>query len=231
MYCSRYSKITKCTNCNSDIDDNAICNTCGMEFLYSDIICIEENYKKNYSCSFHEKQTKHNPYKHCKNWLLKLQGNEVVNISSENFNKILDCARKWLDQNETVELSCSVIRNWLKLLSLTKYNTHITWLRKEIESGCNIKGHSYELSSDEISDILNYFSQIIAQFSALKQDPKVHMHNIAYYPFFIAKILSLVIHNKNRLNTLLSNVHSQNKKTLAKNEYIWDILSNNINNE
>ena len=206
MCCSRYNKITKCTNCNSDIDNNAICNTCGMECLYSDIIRIEEKYMKNYSCSFSRVPNRHNPYKYCKNWLLLLQGKESVNISSENFDKVVGLAKQWLDQNANVELSCPVIRNWLKRLSLSKYNPNVTWLRKQIESACNIQGHSYELTDDEMNQTLNYFSEISKQFISIKQDPEIlcvlerkNLRNILYYPFIIVKILSHIIQDKTRL--------------------------------
>jgi len=146
---------------------------------------------------------------YCKNWLLQLQGKESVNISSESFNRILEFAKKSPDQ----QLSCTVIRGWLKRLSLSKYNSHITWLRKEIESACNIKSQSYELTNEEITVILNYLSEI---FQSLKSK-KIRLH----YPFLLAKILPLAIKDKSRLDILLSNIHFQNEKTLAKNEHIW----------
>lgn len=223
-YCSRYNKTTKCVNCDceSDFDDNPICNTCGMEVLYSDIICIEDHYKKHYSSPFSTKRKEHNPYKHCENWLLQLQGKETVDISSENFNKIVELAKQWFNQNN-VELSCSVIRNWLKRLSLTKYNTHITWLRKAIECACNIDGYSYELTSDEVIQILNYFSAVRKQFLNIKHD-QTQRRNILYYPYILVKLLSHVIQDKNRLQMLLSNIHFQSSKTVTKNEYIWEQL-------
>ena len=96
----------------------------------------------------------------------------MVNISSEDFNKILDSAKKWLAQNKQ-ELSCIVIRNWLKGLSLTKYYSNVTWLRKEIESTCNITGHSYDLSAEEMEQILNHFREVIKQFSIIKNDHEI----------------------------------------------------------
>ena len=212
MYSSKYSKITNCSNCNSNIDNNSICNTCGMEILDSDIIFIEESLKKNYSGFFSRRQRKHNPYTYCENWLLQLQGKESVNISSENFNRILELAKSFLSQNNDQQLSCTIIRGWLKSLSLSKYNSHITWLRKEIESACNIKSQSYELTNEEIIPILNCFSEI-----QLLKSKKFRLH----YPFLIAKILPLAIKDKSRLDILLSNIHFQNEKTLAKNEHIW----------
>lgn len=170
----------KCSNCDSEIYNTYICDTCGMEFTNSSIIRIEDFYKKKYSCSFNQKIKKHNPNKHCEIWLLQLQGKETVNISSENFNKIINLAKKWFNQNNNVELSCVVIRKWLKCLSLTNYNPHITWLRKQIENICNaqqlsymVKKHSYDLTNDEIIKILEYFNEIITQFTFLIQEPKI----------------------------------------------------------
>jgi hypothetical protein len=233
-YRSRYSKMTKCSNCASDIGtDDGFCNVCGMEFLDTGIICVEDLYKKNYSCLFDQKPRKHNPYVYCKSWLLKLQGKESVNISSENFTKILELANSWINQNNNQELSCTIIRNWLKRLSLTKYYTHVTWLRKEIESACNINGHSYDLSSEEMEQILNHFREVITEFSNIREASEIlqkkRVHNIPSYPYFIVKILSLIIRDKDRLKILLSNVHFQCEKTHAKNENIWKLLCKKLN--
>jgi len=210
-----------------------------MEFIDSNTYCIENSYKKYYSSVFNQRAIKHNPNKYCKNWLLQLQGKERVNISSENFNKIINLAQQWFNHDKGLEntlqcgtsneVSCIIIRNFLKYLLLTKYNPHITWLRKQIEYACDIKGYSYELTNDERYKILEYFNEIVTQFSYLISKHKIH--NIIYYPYFIARILTLVIHDQNRLNILLSNVHFQKKVTIVKNENIWKELCGKLNYE
>ena len=218
--------ITKnCDNCHAKIDDTSMCMTCGFEYEDNNIY-IEESYKSKYSYSFYGRIRNHNPNKYCESWLLQLQGKETVNISSENFNKLLDLAKIWFSNNK--ELSCAVIRKWLKSLSLTIYNSHITWLRKEIESACDIEGYSYELTSNEVSDILEQLNKIIDLYPKIMQEAKIlklfkrgKVQNNLYYPYFIVRILTLVIHDKNRLATLLSNIHFQSRTILTRNEHIW----------
>ncbi len=121
---------------------------------------------------------------------------------------------------------------------MTIYNPHITWLRIHIESICNIKSHSYELTNEEVVKILEYFNNIVSLFSNIIQDPNIllilkrkKIHNILYYPYCIVRILSFVIEDKERLNILLSNVHFQNKVTLSKNEFIWKELCKKLDYE
>lgn len=225
----------KCFNCNNIISlCDTFCKICGAEL--NNIIYIEESYKKTYSFVFNQKIKKHNPNKHCEIWLLQLQGKENITISSENFKRLINIAEKWINQNNQLELSCVIIRKWLKCLSLTHYNSHITWIRIQIESVCNIKGYSYDLTNEEIIKILEYFNEIILQFPIIISNNKIlqhlkkkKIHNMIYYPYCIVRILHFVINNKKRLNILLSNVHFQNKITLSKNEFIWKEICNILN--
>ncbi len=214
----------KCNNCQSEIEDYSICMTCGFESEdYS--ICIEKSFENKYSHPY-QRINIHNPNKYYETWILQLQGKEMVKISSENFNKILNLAKIWFCSN--TELSCDIIRKWLKSLTLSRYNSHITWLRKEIESACGIKSYSFELTNNEINKILEHLKEIIEFYPKIKRKSAVlklfkrgKIQNHLYYPFFIVRILSHVIPDKNRLTILLSNIHFQSKSILVRNEYIW----------
>lgn len=77
MNCLKYKDkiklINACENCgNIMYDINNICEICGMEITFNDIIFIEDSYKKKYSCSFNQRIKRHNPNKHCEIWLLQL---------------------------------------------------------------------------------------------------------------------------------------------------------------
>lgn len=212
----------RCSNCeNNIIDECNICNVCGFEIIDNNINYVEEQFRKYYS----QQRVRYAPNKLFERWLLQLQGKENVNISSANFNKILSLAKNWLNENTDKELSCAIIRQWLKDLSLTKYNSHITWLRIQIESECNIKSHSYELSNYERVEILSYFNKISAEFFNVSK-----AHNLLHYSYLIARILPFVIQDKKRLNVLLSNMHfNLTINTFVKNDNIWRIICERLN--
>ena len=229
--------IIKCNNCEGKIDSSNTCLRCGFECKDSNSnIRIEEFHKNIYSYPFHQRINIHNPRKYCEKLLIQLQGRERVNISSENFNKIITQAGIRFSFN--TKLSCDIIRKWLKSLSLSKYNSHVTWLRIQIESAYGIENNSYELSNYEVNKILDHFKTIIDLYRIIKLEPKVlenfksrKIPNNLNYSYFIARILALVIHDKNRLATLLSNIYFQSEPILVKNDYIWKELCKQLHYE
>src|SRR6266516_1921313 len=132
---------------------------------------INEFHKNIYSYTFHQRINIHNRRKYCEKLLIQLQGRERVNISSENFNKII--TRAGIRFSFNTKLSCDIIRKWLKSLSLSKYNSHVTWLRIQIESAYGIENNSYELSNYEVNKILDHFKTIIDLYRIMKLEPKV----------------------------------------------------------
>ncbi len=82
-------------------------------------------------------------------------------MPTEDLNKVVNITTQWKSNNGNVSLFCDLIRNWLKCISLTKYNPHVTWIRIQIENICNIEGYSYELMQNEIKEIITYFDKII----------------------------------------------------------------------
>ena len=104
----------------------------------------------------------------------------------------------------------------------------MTWLRKQIESVCDIEGYSYELTSGEVTEILEHFYKIIDLYPKIIHDVKIidifkrkKIQNNLYYPYFLIRILTHVIRDKTRLATLLSNIHFQSETILTRNEHIW----------
>ena len=111
-------------------------------------------------------------------------------------------------------------------------------IRKQIESKCSIKTYSYELSNYDENKILDHFKTIIDLYPIIKREPKVleifksrKISNNLNYPYLIATILAIVIHDKNRLATLLSNIHFQSESILVKNDYIWKELCKQLHYE
>ena len=90
--------------------------TCGFEYENYNYIYIEESYKSRYFYPYYRRIETHNPNKYCETWLLRLQGKEVVNISPEDFNKIINLAKVWFNESSNTKLSDAIIRKWLKSL-------------------------------------------------------------------------------------------------------------------
>ena len=74
------------------------------------------------------------------------------------------------------------------------------------------------------------FNQILAQYYTLRSDSNVLMqlnrksiHNL-YYPYYLVKILQIVIINEERLAFMLSNIHIQSQKTTLKNDMLWTLM-------
>ena len=73
----------------------------------------------------------------------------------------------------------------------------------------------YDFTDNEIHEILSMFNQILAQYYTLRSDLNVlaqlnrkSIHNL-YYPYYLVKILQVVIIDKERLAFMLSNIHTQ----------------------
>src|SRR6266516_2686741 len=113
----------KCSNCEVKLNNSDICLRCGFE-CHEEVNNnrMEEFHKNKYSYPFHRRINVHNPRKYCEAWLIQIQGRERVNISSENFNKIMNQAGIWFSSNTKL---CNLIRKWLKSLSLSKYNSNM----------------------------------------------------------------------------------------------------------
>jgi hypothetical protein len=130
------------------------------------------------------------------------------------------------------EFTCKVIRSYLKKLHITRYNPHISWIRKYIENRLNITRDKryYDFTESEIHEILSMFNQILAQYYTLCCDSNVLMqlnrksiHNL-YYPYYLVKILQIVIIDEERLAFMLSNIHTQSQKTTLKNDMLWMLM-------
>lgn len=234
---STYSHTTSiiCQNCMHAItllQDS--CSVCGKP--QNNDIFLETKTKENYQLSYVFKNKKHNPNKHCEMWLIQLQGKEAVNISMAQLSLIYDLAEeKYNLNNGNIVFNCTCIRKMLKQLNLTKYNSNIPWIRKCIERHLNIASVDYTFTDHEINNILYYFNiihleytRIIKNINILKMIKKKKVHNNLYYPYYLVKIFHFVITDTNKLNYILSNIHTQSSTTLCKNDLLWEIICTNL---
>jgi len=229
-FMTTYSQKLECKNCKTAmLEHDRECSACGCSasiYSYSNTIP-----RVGYHSSYAFGNTKHNPMKHCEMWLLHLQGKENVPISRENLIKLLKMAESDYSACNG-EFTCEVIRSYLKKLHITKYNPNISWIRKCIENHLNITRDEsyYDFTQDEIYKILSMFNQILAQYNTLCSDSSVlaqlnckSVHNL-YYPYYLVKILQIIITNKERLEFMLSNIHTQSQKATLKHDMLWMIM-------
>lgn len=241
-----YVKLIECENCKSAVDCNDTeCYVCGYfikTITYRETSNNTNNNTKDcYSnnggscqlpCQF--KNKKHNPAKHCYMWLLQLQGKESITISCEETQLILNVAQsKYVKHDGNIEFTCDVIRSYLKKLRLTRLNPNVTHLRRLIEKYLNITHNEayYDLTEEEILEIMRIFNLIQVKYDQLCTNPKVlsriykeRVHNNLYYPYYLIQVLKYIIHNKQRLKFILSNIHVQSDKTTFKNDMIWAMM-------
>jgi hypothetical protein len=219
---------TQCENCKCEIlDIDTVCLNCGC--FIKNIACY--NTKRN---GYYPSCQKHNPSKHCEKWLLQLQGKETIFIPCDSSHLILLSAQEdYNKRNGNIVFNCDLIRAYLKKLRLTQYNSNISYIRKYIERNLNIPCNEsyYDLSYEEINHIMVLFNSIQNKYEELCSNPEVlsrinkkSIHNNLYYPFYLEKILNLIIGDKQRLEFILSNIHRQSKKTINKNDILWSLI-------
>ena len=158
------------------------------------------------------KHGSYNPMRHCKTWVDSIQAKGSKSIDPLIIQQIKDKISK----NKIVNvknISIDQYRKYLKDLKLTKYNNHITLIRKYI-SGISPP----QLSHDEINRLYNYFDKSIKTYLEIKPPNK---RNSMFYPFYIYKIIEIIIEEPSKKKELLNCIHLQEKTTLIDNDKYW----------
>jgi hypothetical protein len=228
-FMTEYSRKLECVNCNTVMSEHDIdCSECGCStrLLYSNVIP-----RVGYNAHYAFGNKKHNPIKHCELWLSHLQGQEHVAMSHEDLISLVTLAESDYSACNG-EFTCKVIRSYLKKLHITCYNPHISWIRKYIENRLNITRDKryYDFTENEIHEILSMFNQILTQHNTLRSDSNIlaqlnrkSINNLCY-PYYLVKIMQIVIVDEERLAFMLSNIHTQSQKTTLKNDMFWMLM-------
>ena len=117
------------------------------------------------------------------------------------------------------QLTCEMIRTYLKELHLTIYNDHVPLIRKEIT-----KNEPAQLTDHELKLIYVYFGRVIQIFNKIKTTNKP---NCPYHPYFIYKIIEQLLNKQefqSRKKEILSNIHLQSRETLIDNDLLWSLI-------
>lgn len=221
----------KCAVCHQNMTTDAntsqlICNKCGhIETLYGTVFDDDQFF-------FQEGQrTKHGSYdstKHGKAWIDKIQALEqidVTEVTTEIKRRIAN--DKILKHN----LTCSMIRNYLKEMKCTRYNEHVSLIRKQVTGIA-----PPELTEQELKKIHTYFDRVIHIFNRNKAEDKP---NSPYHPYFLYKIIDCVLDAgglsdsarvaaETRKREILSCIHLQSSSTLRANDIKWKQICQEI---
>lgn len=193
-----------------------VCNSCGRVEKMVGVIFEDDHFF--YQEGQRTKHGKYEPSKHCRFWVDRIQAKEVFDIPSGVLEGVKRCIIRdniWLDN-----VTCPVIRKYLKELRMTKYNDHIPLIMKKITSR-----EPPQLSDSEIKQIFLYFSRVIQIYSKNKPENKP---NCPYHPYFIYKIIEQILPSSERKKGVLSCIHLQSRETLIDNDTIWKKICEEI---
>jgi len=200
-------------------DSEFVCHGCGnTEKLLGSVFEDEQFFFQE---GQRTKHGKYDPTKHCKFWVDRIQAREATDIPIKVIDGVKRCVKRdniWLDQ-----LTCPIIRAYLKEIKLTKYNDHVPLIRKTITNK-----EPDQLSDLELKLVYLHFSRVIQIYNKTKPDNKP---NCPYHPFFIYKILEQILNkpsDRRRKNNILSYIHLQSRETLIENDRIWLPICNEI---
>jgi DNA polymerase III delta prime subunit len=209
-------KYNLCEQCNKPMKilsnmSDLLCVQCGLiENLYGTVFEDEQFYYQE------GQRTKHGSYapsKHCKVWVERIQARESTEIPPNLIDEL-----KEIISNELTNISdvtCKIIRKYLRQIQRSKYNEHVPLIRKIITGQA-----PDQLTSCETQLINIYFDKVLKIYDSIKSADK---SNCFYHPYFIYKIIEHILKNDSpeRLYSILSCVHLQSRETLIKNDRIW----------
>jgi hypothetical protein len=192
-----------------------ICRKCGVsEKLYG---VVFEDEQHGYQDNQRSKHGSHDPIKHCKVWLDRIQAieNKVVDPCIINSIK----KKIWQDNIWADQITCATIRRVLKKIKLTAYNDHVPLIRRIIT------GYAPPLLTDQERRMVYMdFSLATDIYNGIKPSDKV---NCPYNPYFLYRILERRINGADQLRKrqILECIHLQSHETTTEHSKIWDVIA------
>ncbi len=189
-----------------------VCKNCGKLEKMAGVVFEDDQFY--YQEGKRTKHGKYDPIKHAKFWLDRIQAKESTNIPDEIINAVKRCIlrdRQWINN-----ITCEMIRMYLKQLKMTTYNNHTALILKLI-TGVEPE----QLTETEVRLVYMYFGSVIQIFNKIKKPTK---YNCPYHPYFIYKIIEQIIklpHERMRREKILSFIHLQARDTLIDNDITW----------
>jgi hypothetical protein len=160
--------------------------------------------------------------RHCRYHLERILAIKNPNIPDSIWDKI----RCWLRRNNFQFLKLVTYmdyRQCLKEIKETKYNEHVPFIRQ------SISGVSPErLFHSEIQLLYIYFDKAVTAFNKIKDGERA---NLKYYPYFIYKIVEMILNkseDKKRLQSITDCIHFQRDNTIVANDRLWEQICEEV---
>lgn len=198
-----------------------VCKNCGNEREL--LGTVFEDAQFYYQEGQRTKHGTYDPSKHCRFWVERIQARETTEIPPAVIKAISKCIVRDRFKNRN-HITCDQIRKYLSETGFTKYNEHVSLLRKIITGITPEQLTDYEMQLVHI-----YFDKVIRIFDEIKPVEKI---NCPYHPYFIYKIIEQIIKapaHKTRKAKILSCIHLQSRETLIENDRIWETICERIN--
>jgi len=153
--------------------------------------------------------------RHCKYHLDRILGVKNPNLSQIVKDKI----EEWMKINGYSLLRKTfkpkVCRRCLKDIGETKWNEFVPFICQMVTG--NGPGRLFQ---DEMNKVYIYFDKAASAFKEIVGNDE--RANLKYYPFFIFKILEMILTNDvDRYDSIIENIHFQQEKTIISNDKIW----------
>jgi Zn-finger nucleic acid-binding protein len=161
------------------------------------------------------KNGSYEPSKHCKHHLNRILAIKRLEITDDVDKKI----KHWFKLNNILYPSTLVYDDWrkcLKTMKLTKLNQYIPYIMV-VYSNSTVA----TLYFHERKKVYILFDVAIRTYQKIK---KIDEINIKYYPYFIAKIIGIVLSSPEdykRKQSIINNIHFQEGNTVKYNDKIW----------
>jgi len=225
-----YKKYT-CPTCNIMMKVEAktseiVCDRgCGYTQILSGVIFEEVQFY--FQEGQRSKHGHYDPTKHCKFWIDRIQAKEPTKIKAEVLNYIVSCIKRdGIIDRDT--LTCEEIRSYLRdHPGYSTYNEHVPLIRYRITGKM-----PSQLTYKELSLIYMYFKRCLSIIYNLVKFVR-QFNNCPYHPYFIYKIIENIlpedtVSQRARKQEILQGIHLQSRETLIKNDNIWEIICNGI---
>lgn len=199
------------------------CGQCDFTFLLKGIVFDETNmYTSDGTLT---KRGSYETSRHCRYHLERILAIKSIN----NIETLTEKIVKWLRQNNYKYfklVTCRDLRRCLKDIKETRYNEHIPFLRQLI---CGVSPE--RLFHHEMRIVYIYFDKAAVTFDKIRFGVRA---NLKYYPYFIFKIIEMILNtpeDQKRLSSIVDCIHFQRDNTIVSNDRLWKEICEKVQTE
>jgi hypothetical protein len=165
------------------------------------------------------KHTTYEARRHYITWMDKIQAKESQSFPQECKEALEKLIKR--DKVNITKLTCEMIRKYLKESKLSKYNSRVCYIHKELTGVI-----PPQLSLDEMQLMSSHYTKVVSLYNTYIKTEKTNSNQL-YYPYFIYKIIQHIFKNKPDKLLLLKYIHLQTSITNKKHDKTWKIICDN----